>query len=87
MELSKKYFEQLGKVVQKEETIKNTVEKSGKRVHQCQACYTVYDTSYGDQNAGISAGTAFKDLPDAYTCPVCDGVKADFKPVELQING
>ncbi len=37
MELSKKYFEQLGKVNPKEETIKKRDEKPTQVVHQCQS--------------------------------------------------
>jgi len=71
MELSKKYFKQLGKVKPTEKLVpkKETVELVA--VHQCQSCFTVYDQLYGDIKAGISSGTVFKDLPEDYSCPVC----------------
>lgn len=83
MELSKKYFEQLGKVNPKEETIKITDKKPTQIVHQCPWCFTVYDKLYGDPNAAISEGTVFKDLPETYSCAVCDSPKNTFERVEL----
>lgn len=86
MELSKKYFEQLGKLVTKEEPNKQKGEKQTQLVYQCQSCFTVYDKLYGDAKAGITAGTIFKDVLDAYQCPVCDSPKDNFKKVALEIN-
>ena len=83
MELSKKYFEQLGKVkpIEKRAEKKNTA--APQRIHQCQSCFTVYDQAYGDMKAGISAGTTFDSIPKSYSCPVCDAPKADFKETFL----
>jgi rubredoxin len=83
MELSKKYFEQLGKVkpIEKRAEKKNTA--APQRIHQCQSCFTVYDQAYGDMKAGISAGTTFDSIPENYVCPVCDAPKADFKETLL----
>lgn len=86
MELSKKYFEQLGKVKSVDEKVKKKDEKKTQLIHQCQSCFTVYDKLYGDEKAGISTGTIFKDLPESYKCSVCDSSKNNFKKVELEIN-
>ncbi len=86
MELSKKHFMHLGKVETKEEPAKKKSEKEVKSVHQCQSCFTIYDKLYGDANAGVSAGTIFKDLPESYKCAVCDASKDSFEKVSLEIN-
>ena len=38
--------------------------------------------SEGDPDSGTDPGTAFKDLPDDWTCPECGAGKEDFKKVE-----
>lgn len=43
----------------------------------CTACGYVYDPVEGDSEGGISPGTAFEDLPDAWFCPNC-GVGKEF---------
>lgn len=87
MELSKKYFEQLGKAKVEKETNKKKNEISTQVVHQCQSCFTVYDKNYGDEKAGISAGTIFKEVQESYRCQVCDSPKDNFEKVELQMDG
>ncbi|MBG49655.1 MAG: rubredoxin [Pseudozobellia sp.] len=87
MELSKKYFDQLGSVVKPAiaETVeKSTVEKS-KPVYQCADCLTIYDPQFGDAKAGVSINTDFKELPEAYCCPVCEAPKSNFQRIQLQI--
>lgn len=86
MELSKKYFEQLGKIRAKEEVENIAEEKKVSLVYQCASCLTVYDAVYGDDTAGISKGTEFTDLPDTYTCPVCGSLKSEFKKTSLEYN-
>lgn len=50
--------------------------------YRCKVCGYLYDPENGDMIGGIEPGTAFGDLPDKWTCPVC-GVGADeFKPVD-----
>lgn len=48
----------------------------------CNVCGFVYDPTVGDPDSGIPAGTAFEDLPDDWTCPVCGVSKEDFSPEE-----
>ena len=44
----------------------------------CGPCGYVYDPAEGDDSAGIKSGTAFKDLPDDWVCPLCGASKDDF---------
>jgi rubredoxin len=37
----------------------------------CSVCGYIYDKERGEPHNGIPVGTAFEDLPDTYTCPVC----------------
>ncbi len=84
MELSKKYFEQLGKKRAYKEPIKKDIIKTTKKVHQCQSCLTVYDAQFGDPKAAIPEGTIFTELPKDYSCPVCESSRSNFKKAELQ---
>ncbi len=45
----------------------------------CGICDYVYDPAEGDPDNGISPGTAFDDLPDDWTCPVCGASKDEFE--------
>lgn len=46
----------------------------------CQVCGYVYDPEVGDPDSGIAPGTAFEDIPDDWTCPLCGVSKSDFAP-------
>lgn len=48
----------------------------------CNPCGYVYDPAEGDPENGIIAGTAFEDLPEDWTCPVCGAPKSDFEAQE-----
>lgn len=50
--------------------------------YRCTVCDWVYDPELGDPDAGIAPGTAFKDLPDDFVCPLCGVGKEDFEPIE-----
>lgn len=41
----------------------------------CSVCGYVYDPQEGDPDNGVVPGTAFEDLPDDWTCPVCGATK------------
>jgi flavin reductase (DIM6/NTAB) family NADH-FMN oxidoreductase RutF/rubredoxin len=45
----------------------------------CTVCGYVYDPLKGDPDNGIAAGTAFKDLPEDWVCPVCGAGKKAFE--------
>jgi pyruvate oxidase len=42
-------------------------------MYRCTVCGWIYDES--------KEGTNFNDLPDDYTCPVCNAPKEAFEPV------
>ncbi len=48
----------------------------------CSVCGYVYDPEKGDPDSGIAPGTAFEDIPDDWTCPLCGVGKSDFEPAE-----
>lgn len=82
IELSKLYFRQLNPEKEKSEEVKHEPVLSGNTsLYQCSNCLTVYDRKYGDPQAGISAGVAFENLPESYTCHVCDSPKKYFLPI------
>ena len=47
--------------------------------YECTVCGYVYDPALGDPDSSIAAGTAFKDLPDDWVCPVCGADKDQFE--------
>lgn len=44
-------------------------------------CDYVYDPEDGDPDNGVAPGTSFDDLPDDWTCPICEGTKACFEKI------
>ena len=48
----------------------------------CTPCAYVYDPELGDPDNGIAPGTAFEDLPDDWTCPICGVGKDEFEVEE-----
>lgn len=69
----------------KEETGKKefkTVEQSnGGQKYKCLVCGYIYDPGAGDPDSGIKPGTALKDLPDNWVCPICGAAKDQFEPI------
>ncbi len=47
----------------------------------CTVCQYVYDPEKGDPDSGVQPGTAFEDIPDTWTCPVCNVDKSFFEKV------
>ena len=50
--------------------------------YTCHICGYVYDPAAGDPEHGVSAGTAFDDLPADWTCPICGAGKSEFEKTE-----
>ena len=50
--------------------------------YQCGPCGYIYDPEKGDPDSGIASGTAFEDLPDDWSCPVCGVSKDMFEKVK-----
>lgn len=45
---------------------------------ECKICWHVYDPQEGCTYWQVPPGTPFSELPDQWTCPECDGARADF---------
>ena len=45
----------------------------------CVLCGYVYDPAEGDPDNDIDPGTAFEDIPEDWTCPICGAGKEDFE--------
>jgi len=46
--------------------------------YRCNICNYIYDPSEGDWSNGIQPGTAFEELSDHWTCPICGAPKSEF---------
>ncbi len=46
---------------------------------ECTVCKYIYNPKYGNEKAGVHAGTAFYDLPKEWSCPVCGEGKDVFQ--------
>ncbi|SMO47770.1 rubredoxin [Gracilimonas mengyeensis] len=83
MELSQSYYTEAYKdeedrIWEEEEPTPETI-KGG----QCPNCMTIYHPHYGEPEAKIPEGTPFADLPDSYTCLLCDTPKSAFEEIEI----
>lgn len=45
----------------------------------CIVCGWIYDPEEGDPDTGIAPGTAFRDIPEDWTCPACGVGKEHFE--------
>lgn len=45
----------------------------------CTVCGYVYNPEEGDPDNGVEAGTAFENVSDDWTCPVCGATKDQFE--------
>lgn len=48
----------------------------------CIPCGYIYDPAIGDPDEDVEPGTAFEDIPEDWTCPVCGEDKEQFAEVE-----
>jgi len=55
-------------------------EEMNMKSYVCTICGYIYDPAKGDSEGGIAAGTAFENLPEDWTCPVCGAGKDEFEP-------
>ena len=39
--------------------------------YRCVVCDWIYNPEVGDPDSGIAPGTAFEDIPDDWSCPLC----------------
>ena len=52
----------------------------------CTVCEYIYDPEQGDPESGIEPGTAFEDIPDDWTCPLC-GVGKEERIIKRRMTG
>ena len=50
--------------------------------YACDTCGMIYDEALGDPKRKVPAGTALKDLPRHYACPLCGADKDSYIPLE-----
>ncbi len=60
----------------------NNQNSTAMKKYVCSVCGYVYDPEKGDPDSGIAPGTAFEDIPDDWSCPLCGVGKEDFEPQE-----
>ncbi|MBR4995472.1 MAG: rubredoxin [Alistipes sp.] len=49
--------------------------------YRCIPCGWTYDPKKGDPENGIVEGTAFEDLPEDWSCPICGADKSQFEKI------
>lgn len=86
-QLTNYYYEQQS--LPSEEEKKKTAKKKNEKqiIHRCKDCLTTYNAEFGDSVNHIAAGTPFEQLPNSYSCPVCDAPKSSFELVGTERNG
>jgi rubredoxin len=45
----------------------------------CTVCGYIYEPEQGDPDNGVAPGTAFKDVPKDWVCPICGAGKEAFE--------
>ena len=50
--------------------------------YECIPCGYVYDPQEGDPEGNIDPGTAFEDIPEDWTCPICGVGKDEFEKID-----
>lgn len=49
--------------------------------YECNLCGYIYDSTQGDPDNGVPAGTLWDDVPEDWLCPLCGAGKEDFTEV------
>lgn len=50
--------------------------------YRCTVCGYIYDPDEGDPENGIAPGAPFDELPENWSCPLCNEGKEVFEPFE-----
>ena len=58
------------------------IEESKLKKFQCIICGYIYNPEEGDASKNAPPGTAFEDLPESWTCPICGVGKEEFKQID-----
>ncbi len=83
LELSLVYYENLDEEKAVSPKVKSIIDNIQKELYQCVHCQTVYDSEFGDPEAGIKPGTSFAAVGADYICPTCGGNKEGFTKMSL----
>ncbi len=51
-------------------------------LYQCNTCLTVYNELIGEIQNNINPGTPFNDLPEDYSCVLCEESKSNFTKID-----
>lgn len=51
-------------------------------IYVCGPCGYQYDEAAGAPDEGVPAGTAWENVPEDFTCPLCGMGKDMFEPAE-----
>jgi rubredoxin len=86
IELSRKYFDELGNSTVETTENPQKKEKTQLDIYQCLECLTLYKSEYGDESQNIPKGILFTDLPENYCCSLCDAPKSNFRILEIVEN-
>ncbi len=54
--------------------------------HLCNVCGYEYHSALGDPSNGVPPGTLFDEIPDHWSCPICDADHQEFSPKETYIS-
>ncbi len=57
----------------------STGEDKKMKKYVCLVCGYEYDPEEGDPDNGVAAGTPWEDVPEDWTCPICDAGKDEFE--------
>ncbi|MFH1615370.1 MAG: rubredoxin [Planctomycetota bacterium] len=68
--------------IEKKAKIKLEMGNREMKKYKCLMCGYIYDSTVGDPDNGVTAGTVFEDLPDDWTCPDCGAGKDEFELIE-----
>ncbi len=51
------------------------------QLYQCPnpKCNYIYDSEWGDKQAGVPPGTQFEDVPEDWRCPYCGAGREQFR--------
>ncbi|HYA26642.1 MAG TPA: rubredoxin [Thermodesulfovibrionales bacterium] len=50
-------------------------------LYVCGQCGYIYNPAKGDRKGNVPSSTAFEDLSDEWTCPLCGAKKTRFSPM------
>lgn len=50
---------------------------------QCQICDWIYDEELGSPEDGLAPGTAWADVSEDWSCPICGASKNQFHMIKI----